>query len=144
MAGVLLRRAAGAARTVPSAWRSNVSLLPSSSRFRVLTRSVFPMLEVTSCAHPRDRLPRRWLARQQLSFHLFILARCSFCILATREPGVTLLIASYAVCVYFWMPAAGLVSANGAIGLRIDRSIGCEIHRPETLNTHSATAGRCS
>ena len=28
MAGVLLRRAAGAARTLPSSWRSNVSHLP--------------------------------------------------------------------------------------------------------------------
>ena len=35
MAGVLLRRAAGAARTVPSAWRSNVSL---SSHRRMFSR----------------------------------------------------------------------------------------------------------
>ena len=36
MAGVLLRRAAGAARTLPSSWRSNVSLLPYR-HFCVLT-----------------------------------------------------------------------------------------------------------
>ena len=57
MAGVLLRRAAGAVRTVPSSWRSNVSLCPHHC---ICLPSDWSLDVKVLSSHNLPNQPRRW------------------------------------------------------------------------------------